>query len=584
MDSTSLDRGRPLDETSSHLPGTARSSTHPNLNGENEARAGRKPRFGMPKVRTGCAVCKIRRVKCDETKPFCIRCTSTGRKCEGYPPILKRKPREGNVAKGKAPVTSSGAAITGYNVFQLYPPALTAPDPTATIGNVERKSLHFFWVATEHDISRNFCPDFWGQLVLQASREYPTVQYALDAVSALYKAYMFMEHTTHRSQGVLDTATTRSALVCYNKAVKLISDDLSAGTIPIQAVLICCLLFVWLEFMRNDFATGIKHLQSGLAILHENLSVSSRNDSVSTRIDESLPHIFTCLQLQATVHGCPSSDFNSLPMKCPSEAIINLYPSVFTTLAEARYYLTRRLVYIYQFVREKQTFEHSKGFQVAGCPEWPQLMAKRDAHMRELMRWNAAFQHSKPSTAKYAAESVGVLLLRLNFEAALMVLRSMFFNSEMQFDEYNDVFELMLSLAEKILHAGAPKGQRPLLSLDTGVIPALCYIIAKCRERTIRYRAMEALKHAPLREGMWHKDSIIAATNWKVAMEERLAAGILDKEQHPLPGAARIYRAMVLDATVDGKSAVVRFNTDPADSSGLESELNGMLSKLGDMI
>lgn len=27
---------------------------------------------------------RIRRVKCDETKPECRRCTTTGRKCDGY--------------------------------------------------------------------------------------------------------------------------------------------------------------------------------------------------------------------------------------------------------------------------------------------------------------------------------------------------------------------------------------------------------------------------------------------------------------------------------------------------------------------
>lgn len=36
------------------------------------------------KVRTGCLTCKIRRKKCDETWPACTRCTSTGRKCDGY--------------------------------------------------------------------------------------------------------------------------------------------------------------------------------------------------------------------------------------------------------------------------------------------------------------------------------------------------------------------------------------------------------------------------------------------------------------------------------------------------------------------
>lgn len=49
-----------------------------------------RKRASKPKVRTGCTTCKIRRVKCDETKPNCKRCTSTGRKCDGYefPPMV----------------------------------------------------------------------------------------------------------------------------------------------------------------------------------------------------------------------------------------------------------------------------------------------------------------------------------------------------------------------------------------------------------------------------------------------------------------------------------------------------------------
>src|ERR1700712_3835315 len=36
------------------------------------------------KSNTGCLSCKARKVKCDEDKPVCRRCLSTGRKCDGY--------------------------------------------------------------------------------------------------------------------------------------------------------------------------------------------------------------------------------------------------------------------------------------------------------------------------------------------------------------------------------------------------------------------------------------------------------------------------------------------------------------------
>jgi hypothetical protein len=36
------------------------------------------------KVRTGCSTCKQRKVKCDETRPECLRCTKAGKLCGGY--------------------------------------------------------------------------------------------------------------------------------------------------------------------------------------------------------------------------------------------------------------------------------------------------------------------------------------------------------------------------------------------------------------------------------------------------------------------------------------------------------------------
>ncbi|KAM3432457.1 hypothetical protein MY4824_006534 [Beauveria thailandica] len=36
------------------------------------------------KSKTGCATCRIRRIKCDEGKPYCQRCVLTGRQCSGY--------------------------------------------------------------------------------------------------------------------------------------------------------------------------------------------------------------------------------------------------------------------------------------------------------------------------------------------------------------------------------------------------------------------------------------------------------------------------------------------------------------------
>ncbi|OCL11126.1 hypothetical protein AOQ84DRAFT_387053 [Glonium stellatum] len=52
---------------------------------------------GVPRSK-GCLTCVKQRVKCDETKPACVRCTRFGRECPGYEKLAKfvyEVPREG---------------------------------------------------------------------------------------------------------------------------------------------------------------------------------------------------------------------------------------------------------------------------------------------------------------------------------------------------------------------------------------------------------------------------------------------------------------------------------------------------------
>ncbi|KAJ4152723.1 hypothetical protein LMH87_009247 [Akanthomyces muscarius] len=62
----------------------------------------RKKRWA-PKVRTGCATCRNRRIKCDEAKPICRRCITARARCE-YPPPPSHKPEPLRPLRMAAPV------------------------------------------------------------------------------------------------------------------------------------------------------------------------------------------------------------------------------------------------------------------------------------------------------------------------------------------------------------------------------------------------------------------------------------------------------------------------------------------------
>ncbi|XXG94225.1 hypothetical protein Hte_000479 [Hypoxylon texense] len=61
-------------------------------------------------------ILKIRRVKCDETKPACTRCTSTGRKCDGYdgqaPPRRKKAPPPTSTSADPSVSSSSSSSVS----------------------------------------------------------------------------------------------------------------------------------------------------------------------------------------------------------------------------------------------------------------------------------------------------------------------------------------------------------------------------------------------------------------------------------------------------------------------------------------
>ncbi|KAJ6785132.1 hypothetical protein PWT90_07574 [Aphanocladium album] len=59
------------------------SSSSPDSNTTAEQPRSRRKKWA-PKVKTGCVTCRVRRVKCDETKPHCKRCTAYGYVCDGY--------------------------------------------------------------------------------------------------------------------------------------------------------------------------------------------------------------------------------------------------------------------------------------------------------------------------------------------------------------------------------------------------------------------------------------------------------------------------------------------------------------------
>ncbi|KAF4436123.1 Zn(2)-C6 fungal-type DNA-binding domain [Fusarium acutatum] len=102
---------------------------------------------------------RIRRVKCDEARPSCLRCTSTGRTCDGY---------EEAAVQHQSPIQS---VIAGYGNSQ------------------EARSIQFFIERTLSQLTSFFPDEFWGISVLQVAQNEPSISHALVSFSAYHEAF-----------------------------------------------------------------------------------------------------------------------------------------------------------------------------------------------------------------------------------------------------------------------------------------------------------------------------------------------------------------------------------------------------------
>ncbi|KAI6110624.1 hypothetical protein EDD16DRAFT_1728587 [Pisolithus croceorrhizus] len=89
----------------------------------------KRPKYTRSK--TGCLTCRVKKIKCDETKPICMRCTHGQRDCtwpEGVPTRKKPVPKKESVDGRPSTAESSGISETSTPPTRdNTPPQYTRP-------------------------------------------------------------------------------------------------------------------------------------------------------------------------------------------------------------------------------------------------------------------------------------------------------------------------------------------------------------------------------------------------------------------------------------------------------------------------
>ncbi|RGP71771.1 transcriptional regulatory moc3 [Fusarium sporotrichioides] len=204
---------------------------------------------GGRKVKTGCATCRIRKIKCDEAKPFCQKCVKTGRTCDGYESVFRTFPCPSISDNHKLGARKVSPESTG-DKLPLSPTTLNRYLSTKTIFGV--------------DINCNR----EAEQVLQESLTDASIRHALLSLQAL------REDLESMARGPASPEQQRLSynygLQQYSKALTGLALNLSAPSPEtLKSALICCQVLISVEQVRGNFSAMGVHIIRGLNIMRE---------------------------------------------------------------------------------------------------------------------------------------------------------------------------------------------------------------------------------------------------------------------------------------------------------------------------
>ncbi|KAK1633410.1 hypothetical protein BDP81DRAFT_380514 [Colletotrichum phormii] len=459
-------------------------------------------RKGSRKTRTGCFTCKVRKVKCDEAKPECTRCSSTGRICDGY-------------ADPARAVSDQPRLLKTQSMF----PSITRQ---------EGRALQFFCELVGPNLPGTTDPYFWTHLVMQFSRYEPAVRHSIVAISSLYEDVVRVQDSPF-DVGNEQIQNNTLALRHYNAAINQLTVMENQGL-----VLLVCLLFICIEFLQSNREIALRHCAHGTAIL-------ASADSASYKwVGQYLTPLFRRLSSLPFFFGSGPSDVLDLS--------ISRYPipDFFDNFSEAEGMIDDVFNQAMQVIRRGDTYRVGQKHDV---PIPSELLEKQDIVLSQLNQWYAMFTDLEAGKGQTTSKSsrFGRAFALARYRICLIWLSNAFVRSEMGYDDFRDEFS---KVVEETAEAAAEQNSTDIKTspaFEMGFIAPLFFCAQRCRNLSRRLEALRLLKLlAAPQENLWDRDGMHALARRIIEIEHGVELSI---EGRVTPGVQPKYSGLPPETT-----------------------------------
>jgi Fungal specific transcription factor domain len=480
-------------------------------------------------------------VKCDEAKPECNRCTSTGRTCEGYQqpkkergtnpaPLLPRNPCDDDEAKEETLTASSGSVWTQSR--SNTPPDTsntTVPPLSGSLGffiTSDPKEMHFLEMFIHEKLPKIWHvelaqPEAWLKLMAQLIWDEPVVRHSAIALCAAHERQRLIMKKERKDP-------SKYAIEYYNRAiVHLLNDkpDTEAqATRSAIALLACCLLFVTMEMFLGRDGEVRTHLRSGVRIMKQ-----TKFAEFASEEEQLLAANFEALDAHALMYpGTGRSKYdNGMEPKATELSRFALAPCFDDFSHAIRTY--------YQLCAQIQRYQGQ--VQTTDQPNSAPLLLTQSHLIQCLEGWLVAYDALKGAASHDRSSTLTGQLLEIAIATQLLCVRGSTDPTHMIYDDMvDDVKALLPQLRAAITLRPASESR---FSVDTLSNELMCmwYLYRLCRDPGVRNELKGLLWKAVARRGAWCGMATIMTLERVRALEEE---GALPEGADELTAASQI--------------------------------------------
>ncbi|OAQ70925.2 C6 zinc finger domain-containing protein [Pochonia chlamydosporia 170] len=393
----------------------------------------------------------------------------------------------------------------------------------------EVRALQFFVERTAVQFGTFVPDDLWSSRVLQLAHSNKCIRHALVALSSYHERYW------SRDVG----GETPYGLRQYNLAI---SDLVKSGAdrpsyLHIQ--LVSCTIFICIEILRRNINNAIYLFKYGCRMIEGAMKQARKGGYIGGATGISIEPILRLVE--AFFARISTQVFLAI-----GGDIDHKLADIISPMLKIRSATMARKITLSSIQEARDTL-----LKLALQYRRDMTMAQSKALGVRFDSWIEAFDEFRKTIDKNtlnATDRRAFALLELHkryLYINIAALNQPDREDPSMWDLWTDKFREMIEFAVEaggFDAAEAPTDQQPQFYMEIGILPALFFLSAKCRDPEVRRRAIEIMESNHIQEGIWNSEMAAKVAKKVMALEE---GEFMVKSSNDIDDLARVRRVAV---------------------------------------